>query len=160
MAKNKSAANPSTIHRGLRRITLSVEDFIARAEIHEDAGNYALALDDYNHAIAEAGNDWRAANDASWLLSTCPDAKVRDGKRALALAKKACESSSWEDGDAIDTLAAALAETGDFAQAVTWQERAIELNKERSPSADQKEEEVRLDLYRKGQPYHEQPKKK
>ena len=59
------------------------------------------------------------------------------------------------DGDAIDTLAAALAETGDFAQAVTWQERAIELNK--SPD---KEEEARLELYRKGQPYREQPKKK
>ena len=140
--------------------TLSTEDFITRAEIHEDTGNYALALDDYNHAIAEAGTDWKAANDASWLLSTCPDAKVRDGKRALALAKKACESSAWQDGDAIDTLAAALAETGDFAQAVTWQERAIELNKARSPSADQKEEEARLDLYRKGQPYREQPAKK
>ena len=140
--------------------TLSTEDFITRAEIHEDTGNYALALNDYNHAIAEAGTDWKAANDASWLLSTCPEAKVRDGKRALALAKKACESSSWEDGDAIDTLAAALAETGDFAQAVTWQERAIELNKARSPSADQKEEEARLDLYRKGQPYREQPAKK
>jgi tetratricopeptide (TPR) repeat protein/membrane protease YdiL (CAAX protease family) len=147
---------PDLAAADLARIkTLSVEDFIARAEIHEDAGNYALALDDYNHAIAEAGNDWRAANDASWLLSTCPDAKVRDGKRALALAKKACESSSWQDGDAIDTLAAALAETGDFAQAVTWQERAIELNK--SPD---KEEDARLELYRKGQPYREQPKKK
>jgi tetratricopeptide (TPR) repeat protein/membrane protease YdiL (CAAX protease family) len=140
--------------------TLSTEDFITRAEIHEDTGNYALALNDYNHAIAEAGTDWKAANDASWLLSTCPDAKVRDGKRALALAKKACDSSGWQDGDVLDTLAAALAETGDFAQAVTWQERAIELNKARSPSADQKEEEARLDLYRKGQPYREQPAKK
>jgi tetratricopeptide (TPR) repeat protein len=153
---------PDLAAADLARIkTLSAEDLITRAEIHEDAGNYALALDDYNHAMAEAGNDYKAANDASWLLSTCPDAKVRDGKRALALAKKACASSSWEDGDVIDTLAAALAETGDFAQAVIWQERAIELNKAKSPSADeQKEAEARLDLYRKGQPYREQPKKK
>jgi tetratricopeptide (TPR) repeat protein/membrane protease YdiL (CAAX protease family) len=141
--------------------TSSTEDFIARAEIHEDEGNYALALEDYNHAIAEAGNDWKAANDAAWLLSTCPDAKVRDGKRALALAKKACDSSGWQDGDVLDTLAAALAETGDFAQAVTWQERSIELSKAQSPSADeQKEAEERLDLYRKGQPYRQPPTKK
>jgi tetratricopeptide (TPR) repeat protein len=153
---------PNLAAADLARIkTLSANDFIARAEIHEGAGNYALALEDYNHAIAEAGNDWLAANDAAWLLSTCPDSKVRDGKRAVTLAKKACESSSWEDGDAIDTLAAALAESGDFAQAVTWQERSIELSKAKSTSADeQKEAEERLDLYRKGQPYREPPKKK
>ena len=139
----------------------SMEDFMARGAFHEDAGKYELALEDYNQAIAEAANDWVPVNAAAWLLSTCPDAKVRDAKRALTLAKKACDISSWKDGDVIDTLAAALAETGDFAQAVTWQERAIELIKAQSPSADQqKEEDARLDLYRKGQPYRQPPPKK
>jgi len=141
--------------------TSSMDDFMARGALHEDEGKYALALDDYNHAITAAPNDWIPANAAAWLLSTCPDAKVRDGKRALTLAKKACNSSAWLDGDVIDTLAAALAETGDFTQAVTWQERAIELIKAQSPSADkQKEEDARLDLYRKGQPYRQEPPKK
>jgi tetratricopeptide (TPR) repeat protein len=139
----------------------SMEDFMARGAFHEDAGKYELALEDYNQAIAEAPNDWVPVNAAAWLLSTCPDAKVRDAKRALTLAKKACDISSWKDGDVIDTLAAALAETGDFAQAVTWQERAVELIKAQSPSADQqKEEDARLDLYRKGQPYRQPPPKK
>ena len=48
-----SIGKPDLTAADLARIkTLSAEDLITRAEIHEDAGNYALALDDYNHAIA------------------------------------------------------------------------------------------------------------
>ena len=42
------------------------------------------------------------------------------------------------DLDAIDTLAAASAETGDFASAVRWQYLAIKLKRQRFPSALQK----------------------
>lgn len=158
----RSTDQPDLAAADLARVkTSSMEDLMARGAFHEDTGKYALALDDYNDAITAAPNDWIPANATAWLLSTCPDAKLRDGKRALTLAKKACNSSAWMDGDVIDTLAAALAETGDFAQAVTWQERAIELIKEQTPSADkQKEEDARLDLYRKGQPYRQPPPKK
>ncbi|MGA9722345.1 MAG: tetratricopeptide repeat protein [Candidatus Binatus sp.] len=139
----------------------SKEDFVARASIHENVGEYRLALEDYDHALALASDDWGTANAAAWFLGTCPDATVRDGKRALTLAKKACDLSSWQNGYVIDTLAAALAGTGDFVQAVTWQERSIDLLKSQSAPADvQKEAGERLDLYRKGQPYREQPPKK
>lgn len=136
------------------------EDFLARATIHQDAGEYRLALQDYDHAVVMS-TDWEAVNAMAWLLSTCPDAKIRDGKRALTLAKKACDLSSWDDPNVIDTLAAALAETGDFTQAVTWQEHAVDLMKSQSaPSETQQEAGERLDLYRKGQPYRDAPAKK
>jgi tetratricopeptide (TPR) repeat protein/membrane protease YdiL (CAAX protease family) len=139
----------------------SKEDFVARATIHEDAGEYRLALDDYNRAVAVAPNDWESANATAWLLSTCPAAKVRDGNRALTMAKKACDLSSWQNAYVIDTLAASLAETGDFTQAVTWQERSIDLMKSQSGPADVLQQaRNRLDLYRKGQPYREQSPKK
>ncbi|HEY6419783.1 MAG TPA: tetratricopeptide repeat protein [Candidatus Binataceae bacterium] len=141
--------------------TATAEDFLARANIHQSAGEYRLALDDYNHALAVAPNDWGTANATAWFLSTCPDAKVRDGNRALTLAKKACDLSSWQDAYVIDTLAAALAETGDFTQAATWQERSIDLMKSQPAQADVlQDERERLDLYRKGQRYREQSPKK
>jgi tetratricopeptide (TPR) repeat protein len=52
---------------------------------------------------------------------------VRDGKKALELAKKACELSQWNNAECLETLAAAHAELGNFKEAVKCQKQAIEL---------------------------------
>lgn len=143
-----------------RMKVISADDFHTRAMIYEEAAEYRLALDVYNHALVLDPKDWQTNSETAWLLSTCPDPKIRNGKRAVALAKKGCELSKWQEGYAIDDLAAALAETGDFTQAVAWQERAIELMKSKPEPADVlKEANHRLDLYRKGQPYRDLPTK-
>jgi hypothetical protein len=90
----------------------------------------------------------------AWLRATCPDEKHRDGNQAVADAKQACESSSWKNMRHLDTLAAAYAETGDFIEAVKWQEQAITL----ASPALKSEYEARLALYRDQQPYREHPK--
>ena len=33
----------------------------------------------------------------AWLLAVCPQDKVRDGKKALEYAKKACKLSNWQE---------------------------------------------------------------
>lgn len=136
----------------------SEEDFRDRADLYENEGNHRLALDNINRALAFDSADWETDNAAAWFLSTCPDPKFRDGRRGLKLAEKACALTVWKDPYAIDTLAAALAETGDFAQAVTWQEHAItRMKSQTAPGETIKEASERLDLYRKGQPYREKP---
>jgi tetratricopeptide (TPR) repeat protein len=133
----------------------------AQALTYRKNPDYRLALDDYNRALAIAPNDWETVNDASWLLSTCPDAKIRDGERALTLGKKACDLTSWKNWYPIGTTAAALAETGDFTQAVAWEQQAIKLMASQSATADeQKDERARLELYRQGKPYREESPKK
>ena len=57
---------------------------------------------------------------------------------ALDEATRACELTHWVDPDALDTLATASAETGDFPSAVRWQTLAIKLVRQRFPSALQK----------------------
>jgi hypothetical protein len=49
------------------------------------------------------------------------------------------------------TLAAALAETGDFAEAARWQDEALGLYPEEERAAGQ----ARLELYRAGRPYRD-----
>jgi len=155
--KQRNLMTPDLTHMKV----ISADDFHSRAMIYEEAEEYRLALDDYNHALVLDPTSWRTASDTAWLLRTCPDPKIRNGKRAVALAKKGCALSKWREGYAIDDLAAALAETGDFTQAVAWQERAIDMMKSQSEPADVlKEAKNRLDLYRRTQPYRDLPAKK
>lgn len=128
--------------------------YTSRAYAYMTLGQYQQALDDYRSASKVAPQDSDTANDMSWLLSTCPLAKLRDGKRALALANFACGHTGWDEAKSIDTLAAAYAELGNYSEAVVWQQRAIDL----AGSSDkdfQQQLQQRLELYRKGLPYRE-----
>ena len=113
---------------------------------------YEKAIADYNEAIRLDPKDHNAYNGRAWLWATCPDAKYRDGKKAVESATKACELSAWKDPNNIDTLSAACAEAGDFDVAVKWQSKAVEL------LSDEKEKEdyrSRLKLYQEKKPYRQ-----
>ena len=95
------------------------------------------------------------------LLATCPEEKVRDGKRAIQMATKACELTGWTGSLELTALAAAFAEDGDFDEAQRYQRNAItELL--RGPLGDQfhlhKERfNQRLELYKQKKPYRAGP---
>ena len=89
-------------------------------------------------------------NGYAWHWATHPAAAVRDGPKAIENAIKACELSNWQEPQYVDTLAAAYAEVGDFASAIEWQKKAIDLlTEEPRPRSDF---EGRLKLYESGQP--------
>ncbi len=52
----------------------------------------------------------------------------------------------------LDNLAAAFAELGDFASAVKWQSKAIEMLNDDKTKDDYR---TRLELYERKKPYHE-----
>ncbi len=55
--------------------------------------------------------------ELAWVLSTSPDPAIRNAPRALELARGAVADSSGQTGRAREALAAALAESGEFAAA-------------------------------------------
>jgi len=61
-------------------------------------------------------------------------------------------ATNRRNAESLDTLAAAYAETGDFAAAVAAEKEAIGLMKEGKMKADG---ESRLKLYESGRPYRE-----
>lgn len=95
-------------------------------------------------------------NDCAWLLSTCPDAAVRNGKRAVRFSLEACELADWQDTFMLDTLAAAYAESGDFETAIAMLEKGLEDFGDAGPEGMR----ARLKLYRRGVPFREPALKK
>jgi TPR repeat protein len=104
------------------------------------------------YRVAAEQGDVEAQNALAWLLATCNDPKVRDGRNAIQFGEKAVAATNRKKHGALDTLAAAYAEAGDFAKAVSIQREAIAL----VPDGKRKEEcKSRLKLYESGTPYHE-----
>jgi tetratricopeptide (TPR) repeat protein len=81
-----------------------------------------------------------------------PVAELRNGPEAIENASKACELTNWKTGTYVDTLAAAYAEAGDFASAIEWQKKAMDLLTEEERPLQQPYFEARMKLYESGQP--------
>tara|TARA_B100000809_G_scaffold264400_1_gene320130 strand:- start:1290 stop:1601 length:312 start_codon:yes stop_codon:yes gene_type:complete len=93
----------------------------------------------------------KAHNNFALLLATCPDDKYRDGEKAVSIARRSCELLGWDNPSVLDTLSAAYAERGQFAEAIKWQTKAIEL----APAGGKAVLQSRLQLYEAGKPYRQ-----
>ncbi|NNM28106.1 MAG: tetratricopeptide repeat protein, partial [Akkermansiaceae bacterium] len=90
----------------------------------------------------------------SWILATSPDPAVRRSEEARQLALRWVRGTGSRDHQALNGLAAAQAETGDFPGAVQNMTRAIELlGAAGDPQVLQTYRE-RLALYEAGRPFH------
>ena len=101
--------------------------------------------------------DWVAPmNSLAWLLATHNQDKFRNPEQAVQLAERACELTSYARAGLVDTLAAAYASAGRFADAVAAAEKTVKL----AGSAGEGQlhrMQNRLKLYKSGKPYREPP---
>ena len=119
--------------QAIRRFTRSIElddtnfaSWRGRSDAEISIGDHTAALADLEKALEIKPDDSGVLNNLAWLLATSPDEAIRDGKRAIELARKACEETTWKQPHIISTLAASFAETGDFAEARKYSKQAVD----------------------------------
>lgn len=110
---------------------------------------YDKAVDDYTRAVELAPNYALAWTNMAWLLSTCEVEEIRNGRRAVEAATKACELTKYEDWNCLKALAAAFAEEKQFDTAIGWQEKTVD----KCPESEKQNEQKLLTLYQQKQPY-------
>ncbi len=103
------------------------EAYHGRGDAWLGMGEHQKAVKDYEIAFEGLPEDTGLLNNYAWVLATSTIDEVRDGKKAVELAKKACELTNYEKPHIISTLAAAFAEIGDFEKAVEWSSKAVDL---------------------------------
>ena len=98
-------------------------------------------------------DDARLAGELAWQLATLPDERLRDGSEAIRLARLACRGENERQPDFLDTLGAALAETGQFEEAAEVARRASELARQAGQRAQSLTIARRLRLYEADRSY-------
>jgi tetratricopeptide (TPR) repeat protein len=135
-------------------INLDAKDaraFYGRGRVRVGKKVFDRALADYDEAIRLDPKYAQPFISRARLLATCPEAKYRDGKRAVESARRGCELTGWKDARYLHVLASAYAEAGNFERAVKFQKKSLDLHDFPAELKDQAHE--CLKLYEAGKPY-------
>ena len=124
-------------------------------EAYGALGQRAAAASYFSRAVDARPADVFLLNRLGWLLATAPEAGVRNGAKSLTLAERAVELTARNDATSLDTLAAALAETGRLAEAVAVGREALALAERQGPLDLLPELSARVALFQAGRPYRE-----
>ncbi|MBX9792126.1 MAG: tetratricopeptide repeat protein [Pirellulales bacterium] len=130
---------------------------LGRMLAEEDRANEALGH--FRVALEQTRNtpDWPlVANSAAWLLATHPSSAVRNGPQAVNLAQMACQQTAFGDPSYLDTLAAAYAEAGKFAEAVAYANKAYDVAFDANQLGLAADIKMRWRFYEHQRPYHTQ----
>jgi TPR repeat protein len=114
-----------------------------------NGGQYAKAAEQYQLAMKVCSSFPWGFNDLAWLLATCSETSLRDGRQAVELAKKAVALGHKNDWSLWDTLAAAFAESGQYPEAVKAMQQAQKI----APEGAKREIAFNLRRYQSGLPW-------
>jgi Flp pilus assembly protein TadD len=117
-------------------------------------GRMEEAISQYQTALHIEPADPAAQNDLAWLLATCPQASLRNGNKAVELARRADDLVGGENPVILHTLAAAYAEAGRFSEAVETAQRALYLAEAQSNTTLAGQLQSEMKLFQAGSPFH------
>jgi Flp pilus assembly protein TadD len=124
----------------------------------DENGQSAEAIEHYEKALAISPRAISALNNLAWLLATGSNPSLRNGARAIQLAREADQLSKGTNPVVLRTLAAAYAEAGEFEKAVGSARAAIQLGQSQGDDSLVSELQQQIALYELRLPYREMAK--
>ncbi len=128
------------------------QNYLGNASLQK--GRVTEAITHFQKALQIEPANPAIANNLAWLLATWPEASVRNGKQAVALAERANQLASGGNPFVLCTLAAAYAEAGRFSEAVETAQRALHLAEAQSNTSLAGQLQIQIKLYQAGSPFH------
>jgi tetratricopeptide (TPR) repeat protein len=116
-------------------------------------GQASAAIEAYRTALRLDSNFAPALDALARILATHPDPKLRNGAEAVLLATRACEANASKNAAYLETLAAAYAETGRFAEAISTAQKAISVARATNDEQHALLGEKLLALFQAGRPF-------
>jgi Flp pilus assembly protein TadD len=124
----------------------------------EEKGESAEAIQHYKKALELAPRSVPALTNFAWLLATSQDASVRNGRKAVELSREADQLAGGTNALVLRSLAAAYAETGEFAKAIRTARSAMQLARMHGEDSLASNLDQQIMLYELGMPYRERAK--
>ncbi len=118
-------------------------------------GKIAESLDELRAVVRLQPDRTDMLSQLAWMLATYPDASIRNGHEAVALAEQAVRQSRSQDPAALKALAAAYAEVGRFSEAVQVGREAAHFALQQNQSAVADAAEADIALYKKKVPFRQ-----
>ena len=118
-------------------------------------GRAREAVAQYQSFLEHQPDNARILSDLAWVLATWPETSIRNGEQAIDLAQRANQLSGGQDPVILRTLAAAYAEGGQFAEAVTTAQRAMQLADAQSDATLGDALRAQVKLYQAGSPFRD-----
>jgi len=120
-------------------------------------GRIPEALAHWRRALSVDPNAVPVLNQTARVLATTPEASLRNGAEAVALAERAAQLSGGRNPAILDTLAAAYANVGRFPEAVQTARLARDFATQQNNQRLLETLNVRIPLYEAGTPLRETP---
>jgi Flp pilus assembly protein TadD len=121
----------------------------------EEKGNPTEAIQHYRKALELAPESISTLTNLAWLLATSQDASLRNGLKAVELAKQADRLVGGTNTLVLRTLAAAYAENGEFANAIRTARSAMQLARMHREESLTTDLDQQIRLYQLGMPYRQ-----
>jgi hypothetical protein len=138
----------------------SYKSYYNIAKILFNQGKISEAIHNYQKALAINNETPQTLYNLSWIYATSEQKKYRNGIKAIKLAEKLCLLTGHRQPLALDALAAAYAENGNFNKAIETADMALRLAMHLYPKELILGLKKRLKLYQLGQPYRQRLKPK
>jgi protein O-mannosyl-transferase len=128
-------------------------------EVHNIVGTVLVqqhhirdGVEEWEKVLAIQPENGNAMSNLAWVFATSPDESVRDGVKAVELAREAVRISDRRIPLLFRTLAAAYAETGEFSKAIQTAQEGIQLANNQGNPGLATELQGNISLYQEQRP--------